>query len=364
MTPRNLVLAAGCLLVWTLPAQAQVNNPGYTCSYLAEVSFDADSNHITACAASARIGQSMHAVNDAVALALRRRFAPDQIAPAGLTLDPAEALARLAPSAITIVPTADLPSAVASAPRWNVWLDGRYSWVDGDADLSDLEGPLANFTLGADYKVSDSVILGIMALRETSRQEAPGSSWSRVETDGWGGGVYGAWSINQTWMLSGNAAWMDLDSQFGGNDYDNTRVQTAAALTGNFYSGTWRFTPSLNFAWSREKQEETTGGWPDQTFYTAALSPALQIGNTVAISDKVTVEPWAGAQLDWNFLDKTREEGSGTLRSDADTDLRLQAGLNFSFAGRAQLALMGEVSGLIMDDSDTYMGGAQFAFQF
>lgn len=359
MTPRYLI-AAVPLLLWTAPALAQ-QAPDYDCSYLAAVSFDADNNHITACAASQRTAQSLHVVNDAVAQALRRRFAPVSVSPAGLTVDAAEALDRLSPSAISIVPTADLAAAAPVAPRWNVWLDGRTSRIDGGAELSDLDGPLTNLVLGADYKISDAVILGMMALREVSHQESMGT---RVETDGWGAGVYGAWSINQTWMLSANGAWYDFDNEGNGIFYDNSRVQTAAALNGNYYSGTWRFTPSLSVAWSREKQKETSGGWPDQTFYTGALSPSLQIGNTVALSDRVTVEPWAGAQLDWNFLDKTREEGLGTVRSDPDTDLRLQAGLNFSFTGRAQLALIGEMSGLIMDDSDAWMGGAQFAVQF
>jgi hypothetical protein len=38
--------------------------------------------------------------------------------------------------------------------------------------------------------------------------------------------------------------------------------------------------------------------------------------------------------------------------------------LNFAFGANAQLALTGEVSGLLVKDSDTYTAGANFAFQF
>lgn len=364
MKPRHLLLATLPFVAWSASALAQVVPPSnYDCSSLANAFFYPGPNRTTACAASQRTAQSLHVVNDAVAAALRRRFAPAVVSPAGLTVDPAEALQRLSASEISIVPTADLPVAAVS-PKWNVWLDDHYSWVNASAELSDLDGPLNNLTLGADYKLSDRVILGVMALREDSHQKASGFPTSRVETGGWGGGAYFGWSVTDNWLVSANGAYYTLDSSSNGLSYDNARLQGAAALSGNYYSGTWRYSPSLTIAWSREKQNETSGVWADQTFYTGALSPAFQLGNTVALSDRVTLEPWAGVQFDWNFLDKTRTAGTGTVRSDPDTDLRLQAGLNFAFSGRAQLALTGEMSGLIMNDSNTYMGGAQFAFQF
>ena len=90
----------------------------------------------------------------------------------------------------------------------------------------------------------------------------------------------------------------------------------------------------------------------------------MQIGDTIAIKDATTVEPWIGAEVDWEARNRVVDKGLGTILNDPNTDLRLQTGLNFAFGANAQLALTAEISGLLLKDSDTYTAGANFAFQF
>lgn len=93
------------------------------------------------------------------------------------------------------------------------------------------------------------------------------------------------------------------------------------------------------------------------------LTPSFQIGNTLKLSDSTTVEPWAGAALDWTFLSDVHTAGFGT-KSNPSTDLRLQAGLNFGFGSHAQFAVTGEASGLLNDDLNSYAIEANLAVQF
>ena len=76
----------------------------------------------------------------------------DKTEPAGLELtDPNEILQRLSGSGvITIAPTADL-TAPAATSKWNLWTDGKYSWLDDTSAASNLDGGLVNLIIGGDH---------------------------------------------------------------------------------------------------------------------------------------------------------------------------------------------------------------------
>ncbi|MDP1702247.1 MAG: autotransporter outer membrane beta-barrel domain-containing protein [Aestuariivirga sp.] len=289
-------------------------------------------------------------------------FGPNQTQPAGLELsDPRDILERLKSNGrIAIAPTADVAAPVAN-PMWNIWIDGKYSWLDDTNAFTDLDGSLVNGVVGADYKVSDRLVLGLMGAYETSDLEGPGVT---LDTDGWGGGVYMGLTLTDNLVLSATLLGTELDSDVnGGTSFDSTRVQASSGLTGYWYSGTWRYSPSLTVAWTKEWQD-ASGALNAQTIETGIISPGFQVGNSISIGGASTVEPWLGAQLDWVGINKVVDDVTGTVLDDPYTDLRLQGGLNFAFGANAQLALTAEVSGLLYEDSDTYTAGANFSFQF
>ena len=106
--------------------------------------------------------------------------------------------------------------------------------------LSDLDGSLINGVVGADYKVSDRMVLGLMGTYETSDLE--GAVGTTQDTDGWGGGAYMGLSLTDNLVLSATILGTELDTDVNGTaEFDSTRIQATSALTGNFYSGTWRY---------------------------------------------------------------------------------------------------------------------------
>jgi hypothetical protein len=326
---------------------------------------DTQVTDITACAKSLLNHQSLINTSKSITDVIMDRFdmGPNQTEPAGLELTGAEEIAeRMSGNgAILIAPTADVVAPAAS-PMWNIWIDGKYSWLDDTSAFTDLDGSLINGIVGADYKVSDRLVLGLMGTYETSDLEGTGVT---QDTDGWGGGAYLGLSLTDNLVFSANVLGTELDTDVNGGavDFDSTRLQASSALTGYFYSGTWRYSPSLTIAWSKEWQD-ATGFLTAQTIETGMISPGIQIGNTVALSGATTVEPWFGAQFDWVGINKVDDDVVGTILDDPYTDLRLQTGLNFAFGANAQLALTGEISGLLYKDSDTYTAGANFAYQF
>jgi hypothetical protein len=319
---------------------------------------------VTACSKPMINRQSLANSSSSIAHIIMDRLdlGPNQVEPAGLELTNAEDIVeRLSESGVIfIAPTADVATP-APTPNWNVWIDGKYSWLDDNLPLSDLDGSLINGVIGADYKVSDRMVLGLMGTFETSDLEGNGVT---QDTDGWGGGAYMGLSLTDSLVLSATVLGTELDTDVNGTGgFDSTRIQATSALTGNFYSGTWRYSPSLTLAWSKEWQD-ASGGFSAQTIETGIISPGLLIGNSISIGGASTVEPWLGAQLDWVGINKVVDDLLGTILNDPYTDLRLQGGLNFAFGANAQLALTAEMSGLLYKDSDTYTAGANFAYQF
>lgn len=347
-------------------AAAQSNNLTLDCALLEGVN-EPSGYDIAACSKSRTNLQALINNSGAVNANVNNRLAPDVIVPSGLSYLTEAAAADYLKSngAVTIIPSADVAVA-APAPNWNIWKDVKYSWISDGVAFSELEGSLINFVGGADYKISDSVVIGLMGSYETSDREGAGPIPPTITTEGYGVGAYMGANLSSSVVFSANVlqSWIDTDVNSGVLESESSRTQAAAALTGYYYSGTTRFSPSINLAWSREVMEDKAGFTPDVTFESAVLSPGFQVGNTIALSDTVTVEPWLGGQVDWAFINTTELDGFGTILDDPYVDLRLQAGLNFSLGTRAQLALIAEASGLLLDTTDTYTVGANFAFQF
>lgn len=283
---------------------------------------------------------------------------PPDVEPAGLAAIVAgEADQRLASTDMTIE-----PAAATSQVLWNVWSDGRYLYSDYAASVGDLDGPTWSGMGGLDYKITNSVTLGLLVSADsTNLENGPIDSNSSSV----GVGPYLGVVLTDNIVFSANVlgSWIDSDQVGGFFQFETDRVQAAAGLTGYWYKDTWRFTPGVTVSWSKDWEKDVAGLFlPDRTIEIAILTPSVQFGNTVRLSDTATVEPWVGAALDWTFLNRTTVSGVGSI-NDPNTDIRLQAGLNFNFNNNAQLAITGEMSGLLLDDVNSYSIAANLAFQ-
>jgi hypothetical protein len=361
---RAKTIAAVILLACMVGSTKTLAQSNFSCEPF-DNSTDELETDVTACSKPLINRQSLANTSSSINHIIMDRLdsGPNQMEPAGLELTNAKDIAeRLSGSGVIfIAPTADV-AAPAPTPNWNIWIDGKYSWLDDNLPSSDLDGSLINGVIGADYKVSDRMVLGLMGTYETS--DLDGAGGVTQDTDGWGGGAYMGLSLTDSLVLSATVLGTELDTDVNGTaEFDSTRIQATTALTGNFYSGTWRTSPSLTLAWSKEWQD-ASAAFNAQTIETGIISPGLLIGNSISIGGASTVEPWLGAQLDWVGINKVVDDAVGTILDDPYTDLRLQGGLNFAFGANSQLALTAEISGLLYKDSDTYTAGANFAYQF
>ena len=287
-------------------------------------------------------------------------FGPPSVQPAGLTEVIADdASDRLATSELQIMPTA---AEAPATPMWNAWVDGRYLQSDYTASAGDLDGPTWSGLAGIDYKLNSKTTIGLLVSGDRSELD---SALTNLNSHSVGIGPYLGVVLTDNIVFSANllGSWIDSEQAGGLLQFDTSRVQASAGLTGYWYSDTVRFTPGLTLTWSKDWEKETNNLFPDRTIEIALLTPSLQLGRTVQLSDTTTVEPWAGLALDWTFLSQTDVSG-GSSKNDPSTDLRVQAGFNFGFGTTTQLAVTGEYAGLLLDDLDSYSVEANLAFQF
>lgn len=282
--------------------------------------------------------------------------------PAGLDeIVAGEMAERLAPSVMTIEPTADV-AAATPAVKWNGWVNGRYVYSDYTPAGGDLDGPTATGIAGLDYKLTPKLTVGVLASVESSSLDSPLNDYN---SSNFGIGPYVGLVLTDNLVFSANVqrSWIESDATGGLLNFDTDRMQASAAINGYWYKNNWRFNPSLTLTWSKDWETESNGLFPDRKIEIGIFVPAVQFGKTLRLSDTVTVEPWAGAALDVSFLNDTFTTGFGTV-SDPNTDLRVQSGLNFGFGNNAQLAITGEMSGLLLDTFTNYSIEANLAVQF
>lgn len=294
--------------------------------------------------------------------------AEEAVEPAGLgNMTAEEAAARLdGQQGGMIIATADVVTEVPAVSKWNIWIDGKYTHNDSTPEVFDLDGPLVNVLGGADYKLTDRITLGVMgSYEESSLDGSVGIIPPEIDSSGWGVGPYFGVVLTPTIVWSGSYLYSEVESDQ--NDFfffDSVRHQASTAVTGYFYKNTFRFSPSLSLAWALEEQEEVNGLAADQTIETLILTPSLQVGNTFSLGGSATVEPWLGAAFDAVLVNTIDDAVLGNVIDDPYEDIRLQAGLNFGLGANAQLAITGEIAGLLVDTSDSYSVEANLAIQF
>lgn len=365
---RFIPLAIAFFCLTAAQASAQSNGKDFDCStYL--LTRDAAEGPIlqgSACARATISRQLLIHNIDVIPRVIFNSFGlgPVNIEPAGLAgLTADDFAARLAGgSALIIEPAADAPATAATALGWNVWGDGKYTWNDNGPASFNMDGPLWNGLFGIDYKVTSKFSLGIMGSFESSNLQGDGVD---LKSNGWGIGPYIGVVLTDNIVFSANVLGSRVDSSQLDElfKFKSDRLQAAASLNGYWYKGTWRFNPGISLSWSKEWMQENDGVLPDQVIETGLLTPSLQIGDTLRMNDKTTVEPWAGAALDYTFLNRTDTDGFASV-DDPYADLRIQAGLNFGFGSNAQLALIGEAGGLLRSQTNSYSAEANLAFQF
>lgn len=221
----------------------------------------------------------------------------------------------------------------AQKSRFDIWMEGSLGIFDTKA----ASGRISTFALGADYLVSEDLLVGAFAQFDSLRQAADAGP-AEILGKGWLAGPYA------TMRLMDNL-YLDLLGAVGGSDnkvspfgtyedgFSAERYLLQAALEGSWTEGDWTFMPRARVSYF----EETSEGYLD--------SLGVAIPSITARLGQIAIGPG----VFYSFVPGEGVTASAGLRFDGIVDIgndglanphtSVDASLNLQFSEGARLSL-------------------------
>lgn len=244
--------------------------------------------------------------------------------------------------------------ALAPESFWNVWANLKGSWLRGN---SDTDGQQTNGIVGVGYKLTPDFLVGAYGGLETFDY---GFEDDDAALTGTGGtvGAYAGWNVLRKLRLEGAAGWsrISYSARAGSTtgDFLGDRLMLSGKLTGTQTWGAYSLSPSAQVFANWEEQQAYTDSagtlQDDASLYSGRMSLGGQAGRVFALSESVTLSPFAGLYGDWTF-----SGGDGVSSSEGDTGFedgwsaRVTGGVGIAAQNGLSLKLTGELGGIAAD---------------
>ncbi len=237
---------------------------------------------------------------------------------------------------------------------FDIWIEGKYADLRSGGDLG---GHFGLVSVGADYVLNPSLLLGAMVQFDTMRLHSD-SKLTDASGSGWMAGPYATLKLSDHVFLQTRAAWGKSSNEVSPfltytDGFGSTRWLVSSSLTGNWRAGLWSLRPSASVAY----MEDTAESYVD-TFGAAIPSVTSQLGQAKAgpeisyrfqLGGGVTVEPNGGLQVIWDFARDTSATGLGSINGSAAGQAAIR--------GKADIGLRATtVGGISVDLSGSYDG--------
>ena len=189
--------------------------------------------------------------------------------------------------------------------------------------------------VGADYLVRPGLLVGFLAQFDHMTDTSAKLN-TAVQGNGWIFGPYVGIQLSKNLIFDARAAWGQSDNQVNPiglytDSFSTDRMLARANLTGNWYSGKWRFSPSMGLIHVEETQQTYTDSLgvviPSQKVSLSRFTFGPEIGYQVVLRTGATMEPHASLTGIWDFdKDKTASVG-GLLVGTNDFRGRVEGGV-------------------------------------
>ncbi|WP_231557880.1 autotransporter outer membrane beta-barrel domain-containing protein [Aeromonas taiwanensis] len=151
------------------------------------------------------------------------------------------------------------PAAVQPAERrWNLWADEVYYDISDHRHGLDISGLTNVFSLGADTRLDNRLILGFSISRVDSRVDAFNGGM-QLAAWGYNLGPYLAYPLSESWMLDGSLVygWMDNTQEllFLSGDYGSTSFGGSLGAIGQYFWSETSVRPRLAINYSHDRSD-------------------------------------------------------------------------------------------------------------
>ena len=234
--------------------------------------------------------------------------------------------------------------------------------VWGEAQLQDFnfqgeDGDFAILYMGADYLVSDKVLIGGLVSVDDFRYGNVDQA-GYVSGDGFMAGPYATVKLGKRLYVDGRAAWGTSENSLNPLGTFTDEFDTSRALYAGTVSGDWTFDnqvslrPELSVKHLSESQKSYTDTLgvviPKQTVDLGELSFGPRLSKPVELSPRWTMTPYGEVKGVHNFGNDTKD----ILQS--DTRLRLEGGADWSSVNGVRIGLNGFTDGIGSNDLESY----------
>ncbi|WP_321343467.1 autotransporter outer membrane beta-barrel domain-containing protein [Breoghania sp.] len=247
---------------------------------------------------------------------------------------------------------------------WDVWFRGSFTWFEDNTGGSDSDGVFAIFHAGADYLLTDRVLVGALFQLDYLDQDFTGLGAS-ANGIGWMAGPYATLRLTNNLYFDTRAAWGTSANEISPfntytDDFSTTRWLVRAGLIGDWSFGAWNLRPAANVAYMQETQEAYTDSLsvyiPEQTVGVGQLDFGPEVSYTYQRADGLFVSPRAKVTGIWNF--KRDTYGSTVTTTAAGVEMRAKAevGVNVRMPSGVRLEANGSYDGIGAEDYNALTG--------
>ena len=254
--------------------------------------------------------------------------------------------------------------------RLDIWAEGHYNHYDDSTGGINRDGDFGILYVGSDYALNDWLLVGALVQFDWTDEDVRQNDLvGGVDGWGWMVGPYMGAALSDHLYFSARAAWgqsendinlTDNAAGFRKGSFDTDRWLATAELTGNWYHGPWRFTPSVELAYGSEDQEAFRNslgqriGSNDATVGQLSFGP--EIGYRHVMPDGTIVEPLVSLEGIWNFDDGGLRLADGTPVGDDGLSGKVEGGVLVQMPSGVSWRAVGDYYGIGDGDFDAYGG--------
>lgn len=250
--------------------------------------------------------------------------------------------------------------------RWDAWFEAQYKEFDAGAEG---EGHFAIAYMGADYLVSENLLVGLLAQFDTMEDRSTTFNSSASGT-GWMIGPYMTARLGKNLFFDGRIAGGASSNQVSPfntytDDFDTTRWLAMASLSGEFQRGNWSVRPNASLSYFRETQDsyvDSAGATiPSQTVELGQLQIGPTFNGRFEGDNGQIYAPYFSVDAIYNIGNT-----SGVTVTNVDTPAtegwraRLKAGLRMTTETGVTLGFGATYDGIGRDDYEVW--GLDFEF--
>ncbi|MBY0225561.1 MAG: autotransporter outer membrane beta-barrel domain-containing protein [Hyphomicrobium sp.] len=223
-------------------------------------------------------------------------------------------------------------------PGLDVWVEGTIVRYNDDLGGVNRDGDFSVLYVGADYVVSPGILVGaLVQVDDTEEVIDDPTLKGNIEGRGWMAGPYIGIRLADNLYFDARAAWgrsdndIDLtDTQNRTGSFETDRWLASATLTGNEYSGAWRFSPQISIAYGEEDygsystslQQTIPGGGAS----IGRVTGTMEVGYRFNGYGGSIIEPHVAISGIWNF-DSDDLYVNGILADSDESRARVEGGL-------------------------------------